>query len=373
MDSFRKDTADLISVRQIGWLATSVVASTGITFMPSIIIEVAGKSAWISILLAGLGGLLLTGVILYTNCFFVQKTIFEYASILLGKFLGSVMSLIYLANLYFLLMIITYEGARVAESNFIYVHRSPLILSILGYILCIYMVNGGIGVVTRINDFFLIPVLCLFLTLLILNIPFMKLDYALPLAPENWKHVGVAIPLPMLFFVEISLISVFLAYSRQSDLKNKSRLTVFIPIGIITVLMSVLSFIFVSTFGEKRASILDLPLFTLVKEIFYGNYLSNFQILLLPAVLIFVVVKISLFLLVLEKGIRSIGWPGSYEWILPILISVSIISATFSTIHNQQEMVNLLTIAVKVCTPMLVGIHLFLWIVLLCRKRTLKS
>lgn len=369
MSSFSKKKADLISIRQIRWLIISIIASTGIAYMPSMVIGIAGKSAWISIFVAGLVSLFLISIILYTNSFFEQKTIFEYSPLLLGKVLGSIVSLVYLVLLFFELMYVTYEIAKIAEANYIYVHRSPVILSILGYILSIYMLNGGIGIIARVNDFMMAPILLFFLFLFALDIPFIRIDRILPLAPENWMDVGKGIPLPLVFFSEISLISILWGHSRKENPNKKVKSTVLFIFFILILIICLLILTIISTFGEERASTLSFPLFTLGKEILYGDFLSNFQILLLPGILIFVTVKISIFLFALESGIKKLGWK-SFQTIIPYLLGSMTIIFTFLTIRSQENLeYQLFTIGTKVILPLLVLIHLLLWIILLVKKK----
>ncbi|MBO8173259.1 MAG: endospore germination permease [Bacillaceae bacterium] len=362
MASFHKQKADRVSTRQLGWMLITVHLATGITFAQRSIAEEAGKGGWLSIALAGAGGLLILYLILKTHEYYPNQSLVQYARSALGKWVGGLVALIYLGVLFYLLMIITYEAGRIAEFNYIYVYISPIILMGMAYIfLVLYMVTGGIAIVARVNDF-VYPIFFLLIAMaLLLNIPFIKMDRMLPMVPADWNGVMKAVPIPLLFFVETTLLSLLWPYCRENDKVKKGLKDIGRALLISTVGMTIIFLSLIVTFGEERTSYLEVPIYYLAREIFFGQFLSNFQILLLPVMFGSIIIKISVFVFALSSGIQDMGFKKSV-WVIPSLVSIMAIVSAYTFIESSHQMAQMIKGAALWVPPFFFIMHLVLFI-----------
>ncbi len=361
MTQFNRNKADLISFRQLGWLMITVYLSTGITFGQTLLAEKAGKSGWLSILIAGLVTLLLLWIIVETSIKNPKQSLVENLRSRLGKALGNIVTVIYLLLIFFLLIMITYQAVRITELNFIYIYINPYIFIVIAYLLVIYMITGGATILVRVNDTILPIFLLLLLVIMILDIPFIELDRGRPLWPGNWGDVIRGASLPLILFSELTAISMLWPYCRDHHDKKKAIKTMGFLVVQGILIMSFIAWALIITFGAERTSSLIVPIYYLAREIFYGQFISNFQILLLPMILGSIMIKIALFIFVLTDGLQQMGW-SKYSWSIPYLLSTAVIISTMNLIKSDHQFSYYLTHVSVWLIPALFFIHSFLWL-----------
>lgn len=372
MTQFNRKKADLINFRHVGWLIITVFLSTGITFGQTFLAEKAGKSGWVSILIAGFAALLLMLMIIQTSMKNQKQSLIEQFRSWMGKILGSLMSVIYLIVLFSLLILITYQAVRIIELNFIYIYIDPYIFIVSTYLLVIYMIGGGAAILVRINDLILPLFLFLLFVINILNLPFIEPDRGRPLWPGDWGDVFKGVPLPLILFSELTIIAMFWPYCREHHDRKKAIKALGVSVICGVLIMSFIAWILIITFGPERTSSLNVPIYYLAREIFYGQFISNFQILLLPMILGAIMIKIAVFVFVLTDGLQQLGW-RKYTKIIPYFISSAVIVTTMNTIQGDHQFSFYLNQVAVWGIPVLFVIHSLLWLAGTIHQRKSKS
>lgn len=93
---------DRISVYEVVTFGITVVIATAVLFTPYFVVQAAGQSAWISVLVAGIISCIPTAAAVYVISKFPGKSVTQALPDMLGVFLGKVVSIFYAGSFLFL-------------------------------------------------------------------------------------------------------------------------------------------------------------------------------------------------------------------------------------------------------------------------------
>lgn len=123
----------------------------------------AGKSAWAALLLAVVGAIPLIFILGSFHKRFPGKNLAQYNEIILGKFLGRFLNIVYLIYLIFLLILVT-DNLSLIYSTLFYIRTPTWFFDITLYLLCFVGALGGLVCIGRLAEV-AAPLMILFILL----------------------------------------------------------------------------------------------------------------------------------------------------------------------------------------------------------------
>ncbi|WP_219838398.1 GerAB/ArcD/ProY family transporter [Paenibacillus sp. R14(2021)] len=311
---------------QLFWLlfAMQLGMTSLLTFSPAF--EAAKQGAWISMLLATLIALAVTYIAAKLSLLYPEKTLIEYVPLIVGKWLGTLITFSYLAVWYAVAGIILREYA-----DFVHLAlftSTPLWVIILFMLLVmVYNVQGGIHIVGRgseiIGPFILFSILLI--TLLALNN--LNPVRMLPLIPGNRVtpilkgSVGATS-----FLCESVIIVMLIAFKGAGKrivpyvLWGVGLSSLFMIIGMINVMM---------VLGADIPAKLQYPIYTFLQYISVMDFIQNIDVLAVIVTIFSIFIKLSIYMFATSYGtaqlLRIKRWKRMLCVSAPILFVIAML------------------------------------------------
>lgn len=200
-----------ISSRQATFLMSTMIIATVVLFVPSITAKYARQDAWLSIISAILAGLLIARLATTLGLRYPDKSIFEYPEVILGKWPGKLVGLLYVC--WFLHMnaeVIREYGSFMVTA---FMPETPIIVFILVVVsIAAYATINGLEVFSRANEIFLPLIVGSVIILFILALGQMNFNMLLPTFDAEPEDVLKGAIAPEGWFGEIAVITVLIPY-----------------------------------------------------------------------------------------------------------------------------------------------------------------
>jgi len=164
-----QQAAEKITGTQLGYLIFTFIISTNLLTVPSFSVMFGMQDAWISEFIASLTGFVSIWVMCELSRRYPGMTIEQYSSLILGRWLGKIVSANYAYYWFVSISTITMQHTGfvgtllLPESPFLVISLTLLVLSGVAAFL-------GIEVIARSNEFLTLLLLVLFIPLLVLTI-----------------------------------------------------------------------------------------------------------------------------------------------------------------------------------------------------------
>ena len=301
------------------------VFGNGPLFISSSIARIAGRDAWISALLATIIGLLSVWINNYLRELYPDKTLIELIRLLLGKWLGGIISILYVfVALLTGAQIIWYVGDLVTT---IYItEASSYLINALFIVSLVIALLYGLEAMYRavtIYFYFLFP---LYILTLLLLIPGIKIENLLPIMENGISPVLIGtIPLLSLSVWPIIVLNM-IPLSEFSDPKNAKRSTLYgYLLGMVTAFVGVVMCILV--LGDTITANLRFPLFVLSREVDVDTIISRIEAVVVAVWLTTNLISTFFFIYMGIKGISQVLKLNDYKNIvIPVGLILGVIS-----------------------------------------------
>ena len=188
---------DRISNYQLAMVIITTSIGIGIFSLPSDVVQYAGTDSWLIVLLSGLLNAVIAMLMVKLCAMFPQKSFPEYSRIILGKFLGNLVTAIFA-------LLSIYSAGLVLRSfteilNLFIMFRTPAIVIMVTFMLvCAYLVKGGVEVIGRFLEIIFLLLFLPFGILILLGLRQADMTNLLPILyhfPQNMTHI-----VPMILF-----------------------------------------------------------------------------------------------------------------------------------------------------------------------------
>jgi spore germination protein KB len=298
-----------LSGNQLFWMIFTM--QTGMCLLLSITptISHAHQDAWISVLVAGLGSLIITWITVTLCMRYPNLTLIEFSRTILGKWLGSLIVIPYLIKWYSIL------GAILRQSSdFLHLmlfDRTPFwVLILMTVILLIYVtITRGVETIARcaevIGPLLIITVLIIF----ILSFKYMDWHKLLPVMVDN-KPIDIfkgSLP-PMSFFAESTILTMLIAFMTKPNASMSKALrgsiVAFMMIWIITISV-------VISFAQLAAG-MRYPFFVMTGFISTMEFIQNIDAYVVIIWFFSVFIKLALYVFAASYGTAQ--WLGIKNW-----------------------------------------------------------
>ncbi len=266
---------DQISSAQLAAILATTMMSIGILSLPRILVEKVGSDALI-VLVIGVALTIVLGLIISKlSMKFPQETIVEFGNTLLGKFLGTTISLGFFI---YLILLCALEARLFGEIMKTYLLiNTPIEILIITFLLAvIYVVRCGIEPFARMAQILFPIVLFTSVVTMIPLLPELDLSHFLPIFKTPILKMIKAVPTMIFSFLGLELTLLFSAF--VVDKKNISKYVSFsvILIGFIYFNTTVVT---VARFGLAETTHIIWPALEIFKTVdIPGAFIENIYI-----------------------------------------------------------------------------------------------
>ncbi|GAB1800238.1 GerAB/ArcD/ProY family transporter [Priestia megaterium] len=349
MEKAKLSVIQLFALMFIFEMGTALVVSYGTN---------ARKDAWLAILLALCGGIVLFYIFHFLYRQYPNLLFTGYIRELFGKYLGWIVGLLYCLHFLYIC------GRNVRELGDLLVSstlsETPLLAINLTLVLVIcYVIHLGIEVVGRTAEVFMVVLLLLgaagnFFVLVSGDVDFHQIR---PFLERGWKPIfTTAFPHLLIFpFGEMIAFTMLLPYLNRPQLAKRAWLAAMISSGMIlswTVLLNT------SVLGVDVMQRSVFPTLTAVGKVNLFDFIERLDAIVVFTLLITVFFKASIYLYASVLGIADLFKLKTYRQILlpigTIVIFLSLAMASSFSEQGEEGFLNhYLSLALLIVVPML--------------------
>lgn len=304
-------------------LMLSVVLSTSVLYVPSITASAAGRDGWISVLvLSSLYGLLVALVILKLVRRFPDKTIIDYAPLILGTILGKLLGGLYVLVFIHICSAVVREFGDFLLSAFM--PETPIIVFIMVLlILAAWCAKSGIEVICRTNDFIFIMFILSVIAILIFVIKDADFANLLPVMENGIKPVIKGALTPSAWRGEIFILLMLYPYI---DYQEKTAGYLYMAVILMTLILLPATAITTAVF-DNITPYLDFPFFSLARIISISNFFQRIEGIILIMWVAGVTVKVAAFYYISALGTAQLLGLDDFK---PVALPLGLIIAALS-------------------------------------------
>lgn len=356
-----------ISTFQIILLLFACRMTTTFIYLP-LITPPGNQDIWIAVIGAAPACILVLFPLIFLSIKFPDENLIQYSQRIMGKFLGSILGLLFIAFL------ICVSIAILADQvNFIHTailpETPPYAIMITMLIPCIYTIYKGLETIGRISEF-LIPYFVFSIILFtVLNIPRMDFSVFLPIISDS-KIPDIVIGsfgISARFYDLLILAMLVPNLQKKQDVKK---------ISLIYVALSLL-FLFVfavstqAVLGIEFSKHLSFPYYKFVRTIEVFDFIERIESLVVIAWVIIEFIKYSLYMYCIIKGLGQIFKIEKDKiLIIPLSVAIFIFVLIFKIFNSVTINKIVSTIPYLGAVPLFV-LPLFIFIVFILRRKAL--
>lgn len=264
----------LISTSQFVWMLFSVITSFTVLQIPGILIQHAGRDAWLAIIGAWVMDVLLAIVYAYMGLRFPGQNCVQYSISILGKYFGRIVGIMF--PVFFLLVASVLMRALAELVNDLFLPRTPISVFLLfSYLLIAYGVKKGIGTIARVcgvlGPVYLISLIILFIFLT----PHVEIHRLRPILENGIAPVLAGAPY-ILSFIGICIIMGM--YIPICNRPKNGFLAKFISVSLGAFIIIFLVILSVGIFGAEQAGKMINPGFQLARLLRIGSFFERLEI-----------------------------------------------------------------------------------------------
>lgn len=328
-----------ISQRQLAYLFFTVLVATVVFYNPQIAVGTVGRDAWITAMLGSIWGLLVVVVIVALGRRFPDKTLTGYIPQIIGKPLGSVLSLLYTVWFLFIGAGITAQFALFINTTIM--PDTPSLAVIITFMaVAFYAVSHGLEVFARINELFVWVIVIAILIVVTLPYELIDLRRLLPVGQTSIGNLVATSLIAGSWRGEVFLAGMFLpALITMKNTTRNLNITVFL-IGFVLMAVEVST---IAVFGNHIVGDIELPAFSLARMISTARVLDRLEALVVAVWVSATFIKVCTFLYCANRAATdTVGFQEHRLLLLPITLLFTAMA------HNQTinpaQLVDFLTI-----------------------------
>lgn len=301
-----------ISNRQLFWIIMMLEIGINLLISMTPTIQSARQDAWISYILAGGMGLLITYAAARLSSRYPRQTLIEYSTVILGKWGGKLIVIPFFLQWFWVMGLILRDEFLFIRLSVLYKTPSWIIaVTMLGVVL--YTVyHGGIKAIGRVSELWgpiLMVILALTFALTVnnLNWPMLLPVYA-DTGPGPIMEGALA---PASLLGEAVLLMMLFPFAENPGTGTRKALLLGVALSSVLLLLGVLWVIM--TFGPAVGGRLQFPFFEMVKLVYLMEFIQNMDIFVMAVWLVCIFVKLSVYMFITSYGVAQ--WIGkSRKW-----------------------------------------------------------
>jgi len=284
--------SEKISERQLAWLMTTVLVATVIYFVPQIGARSVQHDTWLTAIIATVWGVLNVLVIMGLARLFPGLTLIEYVPIIIGKFFGKILGILY-ASWFLLIGAFILRELGMLLNIAVMPYTPTAVFTVTGIAVVYYAMRSGLEVWTRANEILLPIIVLAIVAVIFLPLPSMDFRRLLPVGDHSLGSLLAFSLVSASWRGEVFLVSMFLPALSTFKHSSRNMLLVVILVGVVLAGIEIAA---VATFGGVETGRLELPVFSLARMISLGKVLDRVEVLVVFTWILGNFVKLCVFM-----------------------------------------------------------------------------
>lgn len=279
----------VLSHKQFCMILYVYLIGASMIFVPEI--GFAGKDAWISTILATVGGIFLLTVWLFLQRKFPGMSLIQYGIKLLGPWIGYPIG-IYLVFVMFIISTLIIEDLVIITSIIMLPNTPTIVIRASFITVAIYSCYKGIESIARMCELAIIPLSLLIIILPVLQWEAIGVAVLRPVWIINWKGVMVGTINSLVFpFAEVLIPAMLLPFVSADKKAGKFYLLSVLLAGAMLLIRTLIALM---ALGPDLTARLTVPMVSLFRLIELGIFLNRVEGLLLGIWYIGLLMKLSI-------------------------------------------------------------------------------
>lgn len=279
-----------ISAFQMAVLMYPTIFSTAILLLPRITGKYAAHDLWLSPIWASAAGFLAVFLVYRLHRLYPGQTFIQQCETILGPIPGKLVGFAYLFYFLHITAIILREYGEFVVGTFL--RLTPLLAVIACMVfVCTAAVRGGIEVLGRTAEVFGPAVTLLLIFILLLLLPELRPEYALPIMENGIVPSLKGAVVPMIWFSEFWLVAYFFPFLADPDQGLRWGM---IAVVIVLVSMIITNLATLMVFGELMQH-LTYPVIAAAGYITVGGFVEHLESIVMAVWVAGTFLKVSTF------------------------------------------------------------------------------
>ncbi|CAM4405921.1 spore germination protein KB [Paenibacillus endophyticus] len=313
-----------ISRQQLFILVFLFSLGSAILIVPSAMALTSKQDSWISALLGVLLGMLL--LVLYHSLgkSFPNQNLVQYSEIIAGKFVGRLISFLYLT---FFLLLSALVLRNIGDFMTTIVMPETPIQAIFILFMVIIVMGAGLGleVIGRAAEIFLPWILLLLFILIVFIMPQMEMNRLYPIFEASVKEmIKGSLTILGIPYLELVIFLMILPYVRQTNKRGNAFLWGGFLGGLV---LSIITLLCILVLGWDFTSRHSFPSYTLAKKIQVGEFLQRIEVMMAVIWFLTIFFKLVLCFYAAGLGLAQLLRMQTYRPLLPPLALITVVLA----------------------------------------------
>lgn len=303
-----------IHARQLFNIIFFLIFPTALLYLPSFSVGAALQGVWISILIASIGGIFLSFLLLSIYKRNPDKNLLKIIESVFGKYIGKTIGILLALSIFHITGVVIREFGLFLKTTILLQTPLPVLLFIIVFVSAC-MVRSGLEVIARMADFMIPIVLMSLLIILILLIPSVKLLQLTPFLEAGWGGILKGSLPPLTWFSEIYVVSLLFPFVKQRSQLNKAVYGSMFLIGFLLLIATLFT---ISVFGIHMTARVKFPLFE-AASLAHSFFLEQLDVFLVSIWIIGVFMKTAICFFATIYSLGQVAEVKSYKsLVLPI-------------------------------------------------------
>lgn len=312
---------DKIYTYQAIFLITINRMMVPLTYAPLIKSEYANQDTWFIILLSIPYTIMISFPLLYLSRRFYGKNLLEFTEIIMGKYIGRILAIIYGIVFLFFLIFFTGTFIEILESA-LYPNTPPWVNLSIVTVTTLYIVNKGSINIARLSEVVFPIILFIFFMLLLLGLENYDFDVFLPILKDsNFKQLNLGAIFNSLVHMDILILAMLASNLEKKKDVNKVFTYSVLFSSIITVLSTV---VVQSTLGIAYTKHANFPFYTYARLIKIGDTMG-FDLLYVISWIIGSILRLCVYFYTCTVVFGKVFNTRNQRTYIPIIIVMTII------------------------------------------------
>jgi len=243
----------------------SIVLATAILFVPSITAQYARQDAWLSLILAGAFGVLVTSLAVQLALRFPGETVIQYAPRVLGTVAGKIVGFIYAFYYLFVAYFVQREFSELMNTAYLPLTPPAVIIAVLT-LLAAYILYQGLEVICRANTLVLWSIMAAILLIIALGVREIRMVAFLPMLEQGMGPVVLGAVAPGSWFGETAVILMLMPFIAASDQRRMVKFNL-LAVFILFLILEMIVVASIGRFGVEQAATKVFPTLALARHI----------------------------------------------------------------------------------------------------------
>lgn len=327
-----------LSALQGTLLVVNTVLPTAVLFLPALTTAQAGADAWLSILVALAGGMFITWIAITLAARFPGRSLIQFLPLVLGRWPGALVGLVFLWWWFHLNAIIIREFAEFIVIAVL--PETPISMVILLMMAAaVYAVRGGIEVLARTNEVVMGIMLVSFALVITLVFKDLRLEWLKPVLGYGWAPVLRGAWAPITWYGEVITATMMVIPFLGSNARPLR--VVWGGLILLTAILVPVTMVNEMTLGEHLTATSKFPTLTTIQMISVADFIERVEPVFIAVWVLGNLIKIGVFLYAFSAGTSQLLGMKEYR---ALVLPSAVLMSTFSLVlfGNSSELTEFL-------------------------------